>query len=250
MDFHSFAITGARGTRALALRAAVVVGIATTLAGCNTTGSTTDDVTGGIPADYRSRHPITIKEGRRTVELFVGAGRGGLTPTQRAEVLAFAQTWKREATGGVTIQQPIGSPNERAASDTMRQAVSILAAAGVPSEGVGVRPYRPAPDDLATLKLTYPQMVADAGPCGLWPDDLGPSNDPKHFQNRQYYNFGCATQRNLAAQVDNPADLIQPRGETPAYSSKRTAGVEKWRKGESPATTYPESKGAISDLGK
>ena len=46
-------------------------------------------------------------------------------------------------------------------------------------------------------------------------------------------------------------DLVQPRGETPVYSGKRATGIDKWRKGESPATTYPDAgKGAISDLGK
>ena len=64
--------------------------------------------------------------------------------------------------------------------------------------------------------LPCSMMVAEAGPCGLWPDDLGPDNNPDHFENREYYNFGCATQRNLAAMVDQPADLVQPRAETPA----------------------------------
>jgi pilus assembly protein CpaD len=51
--------------------------------------------------------------------------------------------------------------------------------------------------------------------------------------------------------VANPADLVQPRAEGPAYTAKRTYGVEKWRKGESPATNYPDAqKGAISDVGK
>ena len=51
--------------------------------------------------------------------------------------------------------------------------------------------------------------------------------------------------------VANPADLVQPRAEGPVYAAKRTFGVDKWRKGESPATTYPDAgKGAISDLGK
>jgi pilus assembly protein CpaD len=51
--------------------------------------------------------------------------------------------------------------------------------------------------------------------------------------------------------VANPTDLVQPRAETPAWTAKRTFGTEKWRKGESPATTYPDTqKGAISDLGK
>ena len=192
-----------------------------------------------------------MKEGKHTLVLFVGAGRGGLSPTQRAEVLAFAQTWKRDATGGVTIDRPVGGANERAARDTLKEALSIIVQAGVPNHGIGIRPYHADGNKLATLRLNYPQMVAEAGPCGLWPDDLGPSYDPKHFENRQYCNFGCATQRNLAAMVANPADLVQPRAETPAYTAKRTFGIDKWRKGESPATTYPDSqKGAISDLGK
>jgi pilus assembly protein CpaD len=182
--------------------------------------------------------------------VFVGAGRGGLSPTQRAEVLAFAQNWKREATGGVTVDRPSGTANERAASDTLKEALSIMAQAGVPQNGIGIRPYTPASKN-ATLRLSYPLTTAQAGPCGLWPDDLGPSYDAKHFENRQFYNFGCATQRNLASMAAEPADLVQPRGETPVYTAKRTFGTDKWRKGETPATTYPDAtKGAISDLGK
>jgi pilus assembly protein CpaD len=45
--------------------------------------------------------------------------------------------------------------------------------------------------------------------------------------------------------------LVQPRAETPIYTAKRTVGMDKWRKGESPATTYADTqKGAISDVGK
>ena len=31
--------------------------------------------------------------------------------------------------------------------------------------------------------------------------------------------------------VDNPADLVQPRGETPADTTRRTTVVEKYRQG-------------------
>jgi pilus assembly protein CpaD len=229
-------------------RGAVLAGMAIALAGCNTT--TARDTTGSVPADYRARHPITLTEGKKSLAVFVGSGRGGLSPVQRAEVLAFAQNWRREATGGVSIDRPVGGPNERAANDTLKETLSILAAAGVPNSGIGIRPYNSG-DKLGTLRLSYPQLAAEAGPCGAWPDDLGPSADTKHFQNRQYYNFGCASQRNLASMVANPADLVQPRAEAPGYTAKRTFGTDKWRKGESPATTYPDAgKGAISDIGK
>jgi len=234
------AVLGARGL--------LIAGLAAALAGCNTT--TALDTTGSIPGAYRERHPIALKEGKKTLVLFVGAGRGGLSPMQRAEVLAFAQNWKRDATGGVTVDRPVGGANERAANDTLKEALSIMQQAGVPNNGIGIRPYNPG-EKFAPLRLNYPLMVADAGPCGLWPDDLGPSYDPKHFENKQYYNFGCATQRNLASMAAEPADIVQPRAEGPAYTAKRTFGIDKWRKGDSPATTYPDaSKGAISDVGK
>lgn len=234
---------------AVCARGALLAAFAAALAGCKTT-TTAQETTGSVPASYRERHPIALKEGKKTLTLFVGAGRGGLSPTQRAEVLAFAQNWKRDATGGITVDRPAGSANERAAGDTLKEALSILVQAGVPNNGIGIRAYDPGSNN-ATLRFGYPLTVADAGPCGLWPDDLGASYDTKHFQNQQYYNLGCATQRNLAAMVAEPADLVQPRAEGPAYNAKRTFGVDKWRKGDSPATTYPDaSKGAVSDVGK
>ncbi len=227
---------------------ATVAALAAMLAGCYTVRDPADPV----PNDYRERHPITLQEGHRTVEIFVGSSRGGLTPAQRADVLAFAHVWKREASGGVVIDMPSGTPNERAAADSLHEIESILAAVGVPSQGIVVRPYRPvSPSRLATIRLTYPRITAEAGPCGLWPQDLGPYDVTQDASNKQYWNFGCATQRNLAAMVDNPADLVQPRGEVPAYEGRRTLVLEKYRKGENTATNYPNAgQGKISNVGQ
>ena len=55
----------------------------------------------------------------------------------------------------------------------------------------------------------------------------------------------------MAAMIDNPSDLVQPRTETPAYTERRTEGFEKYRKGNTTATTYPEGdKAKLSDVGK
>src|SRR5262249_13193123 len=163
----------------------------------------------------------------------------------RADVLTFAHEWKREATGGVLIDVPSGTPNERAADGAMREAQSILVAAGVPGGAIAVRPYRPVdPGKFAPLRLVYPRITADAGPRGLWPHDLGPSDFVAYDSNKPYWNLGCSTQRNLAAMVDNPADLVQPRGETEAYEARRTTVLDKYRQGQSTATAYPnENKG-------
>src|SRR5215831_2390869 len=95
-----------------AARLLAVVGCAITLAGCFTNQEV------AVPAafDYRLRHPIAIKEGPHTMELFIGASRGGLNGEQRADVLAFANRWRREATGGIVIDVPTGARNELAAA--------------------------------------------------------------------------------------------------------------------------------------
>jgi pilus assembly protein CpaD len=232
------------------VHAAALALLAVALAACKTTTDTTASVPVGD--DYRLRHPIVVQDKDRTIVLMVGNARGGLTPAQRADVTAFATQWKRETTGGVVIDLPVRTPNARAAADTLREIQAILVAVGVPANGIRVASYTPPdPGRLAPIKLSYPRMTADAGPCGQWPDDIGPSYKPAYIENQQYYNFGCSAQRNLAAVVDNPADLVQPRGETPASTTRRTTVLEKYRKGESPATVDPNAnQGKISDVGK
>jgi len=229
----------------------VLGGLAATLGACN---QTTDPVaTASVPNDYRLRHPIAVTEANRSLVVFVGHARGGLTTPQRADIAGLAQTWVREGTGAIVAEVPVDTANARAAAGSYREIASILAAGGVPSSAITLRHYRPDdPRLLPTIKLSYPRIAAVAGPCGLWPADLGPSiDDPGYTQNREYHNFGCATQRNLAAMVDNPADLVQPRSETPAYTARRTEAFEKYRKGTATTTSYPEAdKAKLSDTGK
>ena len=241
-------ITDRRRLRSVVM-SVLAVASAALLSGCS---YTVKDTTASIPVDYRQRHPITVKETDHTIEVFVGSSRGGLNASQRADVLAFAQAWKKEATGGIIIDQPSGTPNQLAADEAVREARSILAAAGVPLYAVAVRPYQPNNRiAIATVRLNYPKVTAEAGPCGLWPQDLGSTYEIQHFENKPYWNLGCATQRNLAAMVDNPADLVQPRGESSPYAPRRAVVLDKYRKGEATATTYPTGgQGMISDIGK
>jgi len=247
---HTVRMTIARRRwSAAALRAALFVGCGLVLCACNT-----DQRIAGVPEvspDYRLRHPITITEGDRTLQVLIGSNRATLTPMQRGEVLAFAQNWRREATGGVIIDLPTGSSNARASFEALPEIRSILIASGVPPRGVVVRKYATIGGVLGNIRITYPKMIAQAGPCGLWPEDIGPSLNRDYFENQPPWNYGCATQRNLAAMVDNPADLVQPRSETPPNEMRRTTAIGKYQQGQSTATQYPNATaGRISTLGQ
>src|SRR6202166_3950789 len=218
--------------------AGALVGLAVVLGAC----THTDDVlTASVPDDFHQRHPIAVQEADQSVVIFVGHARGGLSASQRADVIGLAQTWLREGTGAINADVPVDTPNARAAADSFREIQSLLAAAGVPPRGITVRRYHPEdPRQLAAVRLNYPKISAVAGPCGLWPEDIGPSiKNPSYSENKSYYNFGCAYQRNMAAMVDNPADLVQARPETPPYTMRRSIAFERYRKGATTATNYP-----------
>jgi pilus assembly protein CpaD len=231
--------------------AGALVGLAVVLGACTHTDNVA--TTASVPDDYRLRHPIAIQEADRSVVIFVGHARGGLSAEQRADVMGLAQIWLHEGTGAIVADMPVGTPNARAAADSIHEIQALLSAAGVPPRGIVVRDYHPNdPRQMATIRLNYPKISAVVGPCGLWPEDLGPSiKDKGYIDNKPYYNFGCAYQRNMAAMIDNPSDLVQPRSETDSYTMRRTEAFEKYRKGNPSSTSYPEAeKAKLSDTGK
>jgi pilus assembly protein CpaD len=249
---NAVSIGGPRRALRRALRlSSALAGLSFILGACSYAPEAT--ITGGVPDDYRLRHRIAITEGSRSLVVFVGHGRSGLTAAQRDDVMGLARTWVREGTGGIVVNVPVDTPNARAASITFGEIRSVLMAGGVPPQGIARYAYHPTdPQALAPIKLNYTRIAATAGPCGMWPEDLGPSlGNPTYNENKPYYNFGCANQRNLAAMVDNPSDLVQPRAESPAYTIRRTEGFDKYRKGDPTATVYTDAeKAKLSDTGK
>jgi pilus assembly protein CpaD len=239
-------------TKALRLVGAML-GLSVVLGACSETTGGIATTSASPPDDYRLRHPIAIQEANRSIVLFVGHARGGLSPSQRTDVAGLARSWVEEGTGMIVVDVPVSTSNARAAESAYREARAVLEAGGVPANAITQHRYTPDdPRTLATVRFSYPRMAAVAGPCGVWPADVGSSiANPTYRENKSYPNFGCAYQHNLAAMVANPADLVQPRPETPAYTVRRTEGFEKYRKGADTATTYSDGdKAKLSDAGK
>src|SRR6202158_5044109 len=140
--------------------AGALVGLAVVLGAC----THTDEVlTASVPDDYRQRHPIVIQEADRSVVIFVGHARGGLSASQRADVMGLAQTWLHEGTGAISADVPVDTANARVAADSFREVRAQLAAAGVPPRGITLRHYHPdGPRRLTTIRLSYPRIAAVA----------------------------------------------------------------------------------------
>src|ERR671935_2182176 len=126
--------------RALRLTGALI-GLSMALGACK--HSTEVVTTASVPDDYRQRHPIAVQEADRSIVVFVGRGRGGLSASQRVDVMGLAQAWLREGTGAITVDVPVNRPNARAAEDSLREIQATFSAAGVPPRAVNVRHYRP-----------------------------------------------------------------------------------------------------------
>src|ERR1700736_1845298 len=135
-----------------------LAGLSVVLGACN---YTTAEVvtTASVPDDYRQRHPIAVQEADRSIVIFVGHARGGLSASQRGDVMGLARTWVSEGTGAIVADVPVDTPNARAAATSFREIRAVLAAGGVPSRAITLHHYHP--DDIRTLptiRLSYPKI--------------------------------------------------------------------------------------------
>jgi pilus assembly protein CpaD len=200
------------------------------------------------PTTYPQRHPIVLSEGAARLDLPVGGGAGGLTERQRQDIRAFAADWRKNGRGPVGMMIPDAAAGVHS-SPAIR---NTLAAAGVPTTQIVSQRYPVDGRETAVVKLGYVKLKANVPhPCGLWPEDLGHGGGDYYgaSQNREYWNFGCATQANLAAQVADPEDLARPRAQSPVYAARRQTVIEKHRDGEDTTTNYRQEDVEVSEVG-
>lgn len=181
--------------------------------------------TGSLPDDYRTRHPIVVGEQERTIDIPVATGASQLTRGQSEVVAGFVSGYSAASSGTFRIILPRGSRNDAATTVAGRQIRKIATRHGVPASKVIVESYAGNPDEAAPIRLAYYAIAASTPACGQWPDDLMVNT----HENKNYYNFGCATQNNLAAQIADPSDLLGPRRMTPADATQRGQVLDRYR---------------------
>jgi pilus assembly protein CpaD len=196
-------------------------------------------VAGWSLVDPTQRHPIHVSQEPQTMQIAVGRYAQGLTPQQRAEVLAFADRSRASDAGNsrLIISAPGGAENEVASMHVVRQIRRILTDYGFAETSIAVEAYQAEERREPPIRVSYLRFVATGPECGSWPTNL--AYDP---QNLPYPNFGCANQHNLAAMVANPADLLGPRTESDRAAERRDTVWEKYAHVESTVAKKSEDE--------
>ena len=179
--------------------------------------------------DPEQRHPILVSRQPENLTLHIARGSQGLTPMQRARVLEFVSRSRSVDAGNsrFVISAPGGSENESAAREAAAEVQQLMLDGGYSESSIAVGAYQANGGD-APLHVSYRRYVAEAPDCGQdWSQNLA-----RNRQNVPYPNFGCATQRNFAVKVANPADLLGPRTMTERSADRRDVAFDKYVRGE------------------
>jgi pilus assembly protein CpaD len=217
------------------------------LAGLALTGCQSgDDITGSVD-DYHNRHPIVVTDAPTTLDVFP-TGEGALDANSAADVRGFAARYAKYGVSKIVILAPAGGgPKMRAGVDAIRR---TLASAGLRGR-IGLGSYAAADPLLAApIKLSFVALKAEAPPhCGQWPEDLASGSSLVSWKNETYWNYGCATQSMLAAQVDDPRDFVRSGALGPSDVQMRLRAIGDVRNGQDPGTAWQIQNTNIGQLG-
>jgi pilus assembly protein CpaD len=192
------------------------------------------DTTATFSQDYRQNHAIQLQRGQETLDIFVGRRGPGLDERQSADVRGFAARYMERGEGPLIAYLPSGRNGGDVSKglNDIRRALSSGGAAG----RLQISHYHPQdPDQASVIRLTFAALKAQTPhPCSAAGVDsaVGPANRFNR-ENSITFNFGCSYQQNLAAQIDDPRDLVRPRRESDIDTQKRAAAIERLREGSS-----------------
>lgn len=178
--------------------------------------------TGPQPITPTQRFALQIEPGVDRVALAVHET--GLSENQTRALQDMVNRFAGEGAQMLTVEAPSG--DDPAASGAAWEVKRLLESWGVPAHQVQVVTYA-APDPRAPVLVGFDTVRAAVPRCGTsW------TNLSRTGANAGYANFGCAVTANLAAQIADPRDIVQPRAMQPGDSARRSVVFERYRAGQ------------------
>lgn len=192
----------------------------------------------GNDFDPVANHSIQVRPHYAMAQFIAPDPAADMPPDEAGRLGSFVADYLEHGHGALAISVPAGM-QENAIT---RYFGSKLSALGIPESHMRVGTHDRSEGTKVWLQyLTY---TAGTDACGDWSD-----NTSFTMLNQTTRNFGCATQHNIAAQVDNPEDLIRPRKSEGASGARRATVIDKYEKGEDTASKSKNASVKISDVG-
>jgi pilus assembly protein CpaD len=156
----------------------------------------------------------------------------GLSDAQQGALVALSNRFGIQGATVLRVEAPSGG--DPVSAEFAYRVKSALEAMGAPAGAIQVVAYQ-APDPRAPVVVGFETLRAVVPQCGTYWGNMSRTNG-----NDTSANFGCAVTANLAAQIDNPRDIVTPRGMTPVDTGRRAIVYDNYRKGE--ATAAPQEQ--------
>lgn len=208
---------------------------------CIMTASSCAVTNGGdtISSDGTVNHPIAVEPSYREIKLGYG-GPDGIGTDDALKFDAFLAEYRAHGNGSLGISVPSGASSRATTTFFAERA----AATGIPRDKILVSTHDAVNGD-QRVDVSFITYVARAGECG-WSENLAFT-----VENHTARNFGCATQRNLAAMVSDPRDLLGPRRFDPADANRATTVITNYEQGKTTsAEKTQEQSGAVSSVNR
>ncbi len=183
--------------------------------------------------DYRAKYPIRV-ESDLVQANFVGTDTGTLSLDELVQLDMMVSDYLANGQKPILIVMP-GSALEHSnlASEIQRRALEhSLAKSEVL---VGVDPQAAMNGQVTVSYLVHTAIAPD---CGYFQTESA-----HDYNNINTSNFGCSSQRNLAAMVANPGDLVASRTFTTRDAQRTVNIIQAYQAGANPQASWPTGGG-------
>jgi len=179
----------------------------------------------GYVTDPAANHPIMVEPNYHTIKLPFSPTDAGLMPEDAAHFSMFVEEYLNSGNGAISITAPSGM-NANAAIGYFGERLASL---GVPRDRilVGTKPQEGGDSRVEIGYVGYTAHVEGCEHGNDWSKDWSDTSD-----NQPTASFGCSVQKNMAAMVADPRDLVQPRTMDASDATRRATVMGHYEKGE------------------